>query len=71
MGDLSTGRAGAKLNLVLEVLGVRGDGYHEVDTILQELELADAVAVEPAAEWSISVGGPRAPAHLQMRRTWP
>ncbi len=60
MGDLSTGRAGAKVNLVLEVLGVRGDGYHEVDTILQELELADAVAVEPAAEWSISVGGPRA-----------
>ena len=52
--------ARAKVNLVLEVLGVRPDGYHEIDTILQEIELADIVQVEPADDWSIEVSGPRA-----------
>ena len=51
--------AHAKVNLVLEVLGVRPDGYHEIDTILQELELADVVTVEPSASWSITKSGPR------------
>ena len=49
--------AHAKVNLVLEVLGVRPDGYHEIDTILQEVELGDVVAVEPSRDWSISVTG--------------
>jgi 4-diphosphocytidyl-2-C-methyl-D-erythritol kinase len=53
--------AHAKINLVLEVLGIREDGYHEVDTILQEVELADVVTVAPAADWAIEVGGPHAP----------
>jgi 4-diphosphocytidyl-2-C-methyl-D-erythritol kinase len=52
--------AHAKINLVLEVLGVRDDGYHEIDTILQEVELADVVAVAPASDWAIDVTGPRA-----------
>ena len=50
--------ARAKVNLTLEVLGKRADGYHEIDTILQEIELADVVTVEHANDWSISVSGP-------------
>ena len=40
--------AHAKLNLTLEVLGKRDDGYHEVASIMQTLELADTLTLEPA-----------------------
>ena len=37
--------APAKINLHLEVLGLRGDGYHEVRTILQSIALADTLVL--------------------------
>ena len=37
----------AKLNLTLEVLGRRDDGYHEVRTILQTIDLADRLEIRP------------------------
>jgi 4-diphosphocytidyl-2-C-methyl-D-erythritol kinase len=37
--------APAKVNLALEVLGRREDGYHEVDTVMTTLDLADRVVV--------------------------
>lgn len=40
------GRAPAKLNLFLEVLGRRPDGYHELATVFHEIDLCDALAVE-------------------------
>src|SRR5207247_10958452 len=40
--------ATAKLNLALVVGPRRKDGNHEVATVLQRLDLADRVAVEPA-----------------------
>jgi 4-diphosphocytidyl-2-C-methyl-D-erythritol kinase len=40
--------ATAKLNLALVVGPARDDGKHEVTTVLQRLDLADRVAVEPA-----------------------
>lgn len=55
-----TALAHAKVNLVLEVLGKREDGYHEIDTVLQEIELADIVTVAPADDWSVTASGPRA-----------
>jgi 4-diphosphocytidyl-2-C-methyl-D-erythritol kinase len=42
--------ATAKLNLALVVGSARDDGRHEVVTILQRLDLADRIAVEPAAK---------------------
>ena len=33
----------AKLNLQLEVLGRRADGYHELRTVFQTIDLADEV----------------------------
>ena len=53
-------RAPAKLNLVLEVTGMRDDGYHEVDTVMQELELADEVEVTLGGGGGFSVDGPYA-----------
>jgi len=40
--------APAKLNLALVVGPVHDDGRHEVATVLQRLDLADRIAVEPA-----------------------
>jgi 4-diphosphocytidyl-2-C-methyl-D-erythritol kinase len=41
-------RAPAKINWTLEVLGRRGDGYHEVRTVLQALDLFDILTFEHA-----------------------
>ena len=30
-------RASAKINLYLEILGIRPDRYHEIDTIMEEI----------------------------------
>ncbi len=43
-----TRAAPAKINLGLQVTGRRPDGYHELVTVMQTLELADEVSVESA-----------------------
>jgi 4-diphosphocytidyl-2-C-methyl-D-erythritol kinase len=42
-------RAFAKVNYALDVLGLRGDGYHEVSTVMQSISLADEVELRRAA----------------------
>lgn len=37
--------ARAKINLSLDLLGKRDDGFHEIETIMQSLELADEVEI--------------------------
>jgi len=49
-------RAPAKVNLTLEVLGRREDGYHEVRSILQTLDLGDEVLIEPGPGIEVSYG---------------
>jgi len=46
----------AKINLSLEVIGRRDDGYHDVATILQTVDLADTVIVAPGRELSVECG---------------
>jgi 4-diphosphocytidyl-2-C-methyl-D-erythritol kinase len=48
-----TALAPAKINLALVVGPTRPDGLHEVATILQRIDLADTVSLEPAAELSV------------------
>ncbi len=43
-------RAPAKLNLYLRVLRKRPDGYHEIETLFERLDLADELTFEPAAD---------------------
>lgn len=43
-------RPPAKVNLHLEVLGRRPDGYHELRTLLQSIDLRDELTVAPAPE---------------------
>ena len=42
--------APAKLNLFLEVLGRRGDGFHEVDIVMTAIDVIDRVGVVPCDE---------------------
>ena len=52
---MSRASATAKINLALVVGPKRADGYHEVATVLQRIDLADRLDVEPAA--GIAVDG--------------
>jgi 4-diphosphocytidyl-2-C-methyl-D-erythritol kinase len=47
-------RTAAKVNLVLEVLGKRPDGYHEVHSILQTIGLFDTLDCAPAPDLSLA-----------------
>ncbi|PYN22523.1 MAG: 4-(cytidine 5'-diphospho)-2-C-methyl-D-erythritol kinase [Candidatus Rokuibacteriota bacterium] len=40
--------AAAKVNLALEVLGRRNDGYHEIATVMQAVDLSDRLVLEDA-----------------------
>ena len=51
-------RAYAKLNLGLEVLGRREDGYHELVTVLQTVTLYDEITAAPAVDFSIRCKNP-------------
>src|SRR5262245_12967269 len=54
-------RTSAKVNLVLEVLGKRPDGYHEVATVLQAVDLFDRLTVETADAISLESSDPGLP----------
>ncbi len=45
---MTTAQAFAKINLALVVGRIRGDGKHEVVTVLQRVDLHDTITVEPA-----------------------
>ena len=54
MADLSV-RAPAKINLHLEVLGLRPDGFHELAMVMQAIDLADTLELAPTADGRISL----------------
>ena len=47
--------APAKINLHLEVLGLRDDGFHELAMVMQTLDLADDLTVDPAPAGQLSL----------------
>ena len=56
--SVATGAARAKINLFLDVVGRREDGYHLIDGVMQSLALSDRVDVrltEQAGEISLTV----------------
>jgi 4-diphosphocytidyl-2-C-methyl-D-erythritol kinase len=48
-------KAPAKINLCLNVLGRREDGYHELETWMQKLDLCDSVTIELVDKQGISL----------------
>ena len=47
--------APAKINLHLEVLGLRNDGFHELAMVMQSIDLADQLECENTADGSLSL----------------
>jgi 4-diphosphocytidyl-2-C-methyl-D-erythritol kinase len=45
--------APAKINLHLEVLGQRPDGFHELAMVMQTIDLADSLSLRPTADGTI------------------
>ena len=40
--------AQAKVNIGIEIVGRRSDGYHNISTVIQKIRLHDSISVEPA-----------------------
>src|SRR3989441_12134559 len=54
-------RAAAKVNLALEVLGRRNDGYHEIATVMQAVDLSDRLVLEDADVLELRTTAPDVP----------
>jgi len=50
-------KAFAKINLTLDILGRRPDGYHEIASIFQSITLADELDFEPSKSVGLSAPG--------------
>jgi len=53
--------AAAKVNLALEILGKRADGYHEIVTVMQTVDLSDRLVLEDADDVSVVSRGADVP----------
>jgi 4-diphosphocytidyl-2-C-methyl-D-erythritol kinase len=61
-------RAPAKLNMFLNLLGRRADGFHELETLMVPVQLADSLSFRPI----LSTGGKEpAEIRLNVREAWP
>jgi 4-diphosphocytidyl-2-C-methyl-D-erythritol kinase len=54
-------QAPAKINLRLEVRGKRADGFHEIETLIAPVTLADTLTITPAGAFSFSCDEPGVP----------
>src|SRR5260370_9819351 len=43
--------APAKINISLKMLGRRNDGFHEIETLIAPISLADKIDIEPQSRW--------------------
>lgn len=65
----------AKVNLWLAVVGRRPDGYHELESVMQSISLADTLTIEPAEHsevtirWAEGLDGPIPAAPDIVQRT--
>ena len=56
-----TERAGAKINLGLKILGKRSDGYHDILSVVQGIDLADTLHFKTAQHSSMTCTDPDIP----------
>ena len=61
-------KAAAKLNFSLDILGIRPDGYHEMDMVMQTIDLFDDAELSKAGTISVfSDGSPDGPENLAWK----
>ena len=58
--------AHAKVNLTLEVIGKRGDGYHNIVSIIQTIDIHDVLTIESAPELSVTCDDPELPGESNL-----
>jgi len=47
-------KAPAKINLSFEILGKREDGYHEIRTVMQTVDLCDYLTIEKSKQFFLT-----------------
>ena len=60
----------AKINLLLDVLRKRNDGYHDVQMIMQAIDLYDEIIIQPAETnrlWLTTANIPNDESNLAMQ----
>ncbi len=50
-------QAHAKINWALDILGVREDGYHQMDMLMQSISLCDTLRFEQADQLTLTING--------------
>ncbi len=50
-------RAFAKINLSINILGKRTDGYHEIESIIHSISLYDSISISPSSRFRIQFAG--------------
>jgi 4-diphosphocytidyl-2-C-methyl-D-erythritol kinase len=63
-------RCPAKLNLFLEVLARRPDGYHELSTVMAPVGLYDTLTISEAKRFTLEVDGPPLPGTNTVEKAW-
>lgn len=53
--------ASGKVNLALEILGRRADGFHEIATVMQTVDLSDRIVLEDAESLEVRTSAPGVP----------
>ncbi|HCS55005.1 4-(cytidine 5'-diphospho)-2-C-methyl-D-erythritol kinase [Rubinisphaera sp.] len=64
-------QAPAKLNLFLKILGKRSDGFHEIETLMQTLDLHDTLRFLPSSSGKISLEIEHVSPHQAAREVLP
>jgi len=63
-------RCPAKLNLFLEILGRRPDGYHELSTVMAPIGIYDTLTVREAKTFALDVEGPPLPGQNTVEKAY-
>ena len=57
----------AKINWALNITGLRADGYHLLDMVMQRIELHDDLTLTPSDDLRLTVNGSLS---RRIRTTW-
>ena len=69
--DLVVASAPGKINIFFGVGGLREDGYHDVASVYQAVDIRETVLVNTSTEWKVSVAGNLSESQLQAVPTGP